>query len=295
MPKVVKSKNRFYVSIPQEVADSLSIKEGEELDVFKKDSTSFLVSKKGVVQPSAGVVVVGAGVGATELSERELELLRKLDTMRYNERTKEKVDSILNVGERAVLSRLMERKFVTLYRKDPKEQYKYGIAKSIYEKFLMGKRVQRAPEPIQTPKPQPAPIIIAQPAAPARKLDRNAVKRWEERSESGYIEDLETKGYVVLKNEADAASASAALEDSIKQGLVIGTRAFDKRFYIGLRGFINKNGPKIMKVLERGKSISAEDIASEVGIDVDAVKTILYILAEKGDITEVRREIFRIA
>ena len=76
---------------------------------------------------------------------------------------------------------------------------------------------------------------------------------------------------------------------------MIGTRAFDKKFYIGLRGFINKNGPKIMRVLERGKSVSAEEIAAEVGIDEDAVKTILYILAEKGDVTEVRREIFRIA
>jgi hypothetical protein len=121
------------------------------------------------------------------------------------------------------------------------------------------------------------------------------VKKWEETVEGGYIEDLETKGYVVLKNEAEAASASAALEDSIRQGLVIGTRAFDKRFYIGLRGFINRNGPKIIKVLERGKSVSADDIAAEVGIDVDAVKTILYILAEKGDVTEVRREVFRIA
>ena len=192
----------------------------------------------------------------------------------------------------------MERKFVTLYRKDPKELYKYGIAKSIYEKFLMGKRVQqqRAPEqPVQAPKPQPPPQIIIQPSTPARKLDKAAVKKWEVTVEGGYIEDLETKGYVVLKNEAEAASASAALEDSIRQGLVIGTRAFDKRFYIGLRGFINKNGPKIMKVLERGKSVSADDIAAEVGIEPDAVKTILYILAEKGDITEVRREIFRIA
>jgi transcription initiation factor IIE alpha subunit len=290
----VKSKNKFYVHIPPEVAESLAIKEGEELDVSKRDSTSFVVSKKGVVQPAA-TIVVGAGVGAVELNGAELELLKKLDTMRYNERTKEKVDAILTVGERAILSKLMERKFVTLYRKDPKDQYKYGIAKSIYERFLMGKRVlQKAAEPAPAPRTQPAPAPVQQ-MAPPRKLDKAAVKRWEQNVEGGYIEDLETKGYVVLKNEAEAASASAALEDSIKQGLVIGTRAFDKRFYIGLRGFINKNGPKIMKVLERGKSVDAETIAAEVGIDVDAVKTILYILAEKGDVTEVRREIFRMA
>ena len=287
MPKVKKSNNKFYVLIPPDIVTAIGIVEGEELEFSKSGSTGFMVSKKGAIPATI--------TGGSELNERELDLLKKLDTMRYNERTKERVDSILSAAEKVVLSKLLERKFVTLYRKDPKEQYKYGIAKSIYEKFLMGKRnVQAAPEaPAAQSRPQPPPVM--QPRAPERKLDRAAVKRWEERSEASYIEDLETKGYVVLKNEADASSASAALEDSIRQGLVIGTRAFDKKFYIGLRGFINKNGPKIMRVLERGKSVSAEEIAVEVGIDADAVKTILYILAEKGDITEVRREIFRIA
>ncbi len=287
MPKVKKSNNKFYVLIPPDIVSAIGIVEGEELEFSRSGNAGFMVSKKGARPATI--------TGGSEINDRELDLLRKLDTMRYNERTKEKVDSILNAAEKIVLSRLIERKYVTLYRKDPKEQYKYGIAKSIYEKFLMGKRnVQAAPEAqVAQSRPQSAPAM--QPRAPERKLDRAAVKRWEERSEASYIEDLETKGYVVLKNEADASSASAALEDSIRQGLVIGTRAFDKKFYIGLRGFINKNGPKIMRVLERGKSVSADEIAAEVGIDADAVKTILYILAEKGDITEVRREIFRIA
>jgi bifunctional DNA-binding transcriptional regulator/antitoxin component of YhaV-PrlF toxin-antitoxin module len=292
MPKVVKSKNKFYVLIPQEIVDSIGIKEGEELELSRRDGTSFVVARKGAAQVS-GSVIVGAGGRAVVLSEKELDLLRKLDTMRYNERTKEKVESMLNAAEKATLSKLMEKRYVTLYRKDPKEQYKYGIAKGIYQEFLFGKRVKAVEQAPPAPKPQPAATVQQKPAV--RKLDREAVKKWEERSESSYIEDLETKGYVVLRNEADAASASAALEDSIKQGLVIGTRAFDKRFYIGLRGFINKNGPKIMRVLERGKSVSADEIAAEVGIDVDAVKTIIYILAEKGDVTEVRREVFRIA
>ena len=295
MPKVKKSNNKFYVLIPAEIVDSLGIKEGEELEFSKKDGSSFVVARKGADQVS-GSVIVGAGAGAVEMSEKELDLLRKLDTMRYNERTKEKVESMLNAGEKSTLSKMMEKRFVTLYRKDQKEPYKYGISKGIYEKFLFGKRVQKAtPAAEAQPTAKQRPEAAAQQKPAVRKLDREAVKRWEERSESGYIEDLETKGYVVLRNEADAASASAALEDSIKQGLVIGTRAFDKKFYIGLRGFINKNGPKIMRVLEKGKSVSAEEIGAEIGLDADAVKTILYILAEKGDVTEVRREVFRLA
>jgi predicted transcriptional regulator len=290
VPKVKKSNNKFYVLIPGEIVESLGLKENEELDFMKRDAASFTVSRKGA---PAVVTKVGAGSGAVELSDRELDILWKLDEMRYNERTREKVDSILGPAEKTVLARLVERRFVTLYRKDPKEQYKYGISKNIYDRFLLGKRAAKA---APQPKPQQvAPSPQRQDRQPERKLDRAAVKRWEEKSEAGYMEDLETKGYVVLKNEADAASASAGLEDSIRQGLVIGTRAFDKKFYIGLRGFINKNGPKIMRVLERGKSMTADEIASDVGIDVDGVKTVIYILAEKGDVTEIRREVFRIA
>lgn len=291
MPKVKKSNNKFYVLIPQEIVESLGIKENDELEFLKRDAASFTVSRKGA---PVAVTKVGAGSGAVELSDRELDILWKLDEMRYNERTREKVDSVLGPAEKTVLARLVERRFVTLYRKDPKEQYKYGISKNIYDRFLLGKRAAKA---VPQPKPpQQAPAAPQrQEKPPERKLDRNAVKKWEARSDAGYMEELETKGYVVLRNEADAASASAGLEDSIRQGLVIGTRAFDKRFYIGLRGFINKNGPKIMRVLERGKSVTAEEIASEVGIEPDGVKTVLYILAEKGDVTEVRREVFRIA
>ncbi|MDE1865473.1 MAG: hypothetical protein KGH94_02445 [Candidatus Micrarchaeota archaeon] len=288
MPKVKKSNNKLYVLIPQEIADSMGIKENDELDFMKRDGASFIVSRKGA--PS-GMNRVGAGTGAVEISDRELGILWKLDAMRYNERTRERVDSALNPAEKAVLARLLERKFVTLYRKDPKEQYKYGISKNIYDRFLFGKRAAKAgvqPEPVQQ-KPQ------QRQDKPERKLDKEAVKKWEQRSDNGVMEELETKGYVVLTNEADAASASAALEDSIRQGLVIGTRAFDKKFYIGLRGFINKNGPKIMRVLERGKSVGADEIAKEVGIDADAVKTVLYVLSENGDVTEVRREVFRLA
>ncbi len=287
MPKVKKSNNKFYVLIPPEMVDSLGIKEGEELVFEKRDASSFVVAKKGAVPEGAG-----------ELSERELEILRKLDTMRYSERTKEKVDPMLTAAEKVVLAKMVEKKVVTLFRKDPKEPYKYGISKGIYDKFLFGKRMPKAAGAAQPERQAAAP---ARPAAevqqrqPERKLDREAVKKWEQKSESGYIEELETKGYVVLRNEADAASASAAREDSIRQGLVIGTRAFDKKFYIGLRGFINKNGPKIMRVLEKGKSITAEEIGAEIGIEADAVKTILYILAEKGDVAEVRRDVFRIA
>jgi len=87
---------------------------------------------------------------------------------------------------------------------------------------------------------------------------------------------------------------SGALEDSIRHGLILGTRAFNKKFYIGLRGYINKNASKILKLIDQ-KSMSIPDIASETGVDEDGVRTILYVLSESGDVTEVRKDVFRVA
>jgi antitoxin component of MazEF toxin-antitoxin module len=290
MPKVKKSNNSLFVAIPPSMAAELSIKEGDDLDFIKQSDRSFVVAKKAdllkllegqLERPEQGSQRVSYS-RAQQIGESELELLKKLDTLRYNERTKEKVDSMLDADEKALLRALVERKFVGLFRKEAKEPYRYSIAKAVYDKFLYRKGKIDAAQP-QSSEPKPRP------------LNRAAAKRWDEPSgPADYMAELETNGYIVLKSEADAASASAALEDSIKHGLVVGTRAFDKKFYIGLKGFINRNAPKIMKALD-GRSAKADEIADELHMNYDGVKTVLSILAESGDVTEVRRDIFRLA
>jgi hypothetical protein len=109
-----------------------------------------------------------------------------------------------------------------------------------------------------------------------------------------YVSLLESKGYIVLKSEAEAASASAAMEESIRQGLVLGTRGFDKKFYIALRDFISRNTPKLLKSIEK-RSMGIEDIAKETGIDEEGARAVLNILAESGEVTEVRKDVFRSA
>lgn len=304
MPRVGKSKDKFFVSLPPAMVAELSIKEGDEVEFLKHSDTSFIVAKKSDVvkllehEVKASPMPIDK-MPAPALDASDIDLLMKLDTFRYSERTKEKVNAMLSQEQKATLSSLMERKVVQLYSKDPKDEFRYSIPKYIYDKFLYGKRASSKTEPVPTVEPA---RIVAQTTArqpmqaqtPVKKLDKMAIKKWEEKGDEGYITELENKGYLVLKNEAEAASTSAALEDSIKQGLVLGTRAFDKKFYICLRGFINRNAPKIMKIIEE-RSVGADEIAAQTSLDVDAVKSVLYILAEKGDVTEVRREIFRAA
>lgn len=297
MPKVNKFNNRLYVSIPQSIAEAFGIGEGDELEFFERDDNTIILAKKNVllgllegrkVQREARILP-RAPYNPRVPTERELTLLKKLDTLKYAERTKEKVSAMVNADERALLESMLTKRFLTLYRKNQGEPYKYGISKSIYDGFLYRKRMQQGAPAGAQPQQR-----TSQRPAERRGIGNEARMRWSAPIEtSDYINELERAGYVVIKSEADATAASSALEENIREGLVVGTRAFDKKFYIGLRGFISRNAPKVVKALG-GKSVGIESLSSELGMEEDAVKTILYILAESGDITEVRKDVFRV-
>lgn len=313
MSRVYKLNNKLVINIPFDVAESLGIREGDDLDFFQYSGKSFLLAKKSDIAELLTKLKAGQQAQPSQTEESslldplELALLKKLDTIRYGERTKDKIEGMLSAEEKQTLQKLVRRKFVTLFKKANENEFKYGIERGIYNKFLYGKRTYPG-------KPQSAPAgrqqaAAAAPAArqpyqdnrrqqyPDRQQYGNAARRVQIKVSGGdneQIKKLEEKGYVVLRSEAEATSLSAALEESIRQGLVVGTRAFDKKFYIALRDFVGRNAPKLLKTIER-KSVGIEDIARESEMEEDGARAVLNILAENGDVTEVRRDVFRAA
>ncbi|MEM0149463.1 MAG: hypothetical protein QXW10_01030 [Candidatus Micrarchaeaceae archaeon] len=279
------------VGIPYEVITALRIKEGDEVDFFKYSDVYFLFAKKSDIVKAITSLKTGnghagrqfAGSQTTEatvgLTTAEIALLKKLDTIRYNERTEMNVSGILNDDEKRVLQSLVLKKVVSLFKKD--DIARYGISKNVYDKFLFGKR-----EPTTSAKA----AVSEKP--PVKAAEKTWVAKLKE--QNMYADLLEAKGYIVLSNEAEAAGLSSALEESIRMGLVVGTRAFNKKFYVALKGFVTQNAPAILRLIEK-KSADITAIASGVGLEEDAARTILYLLSESGDVTEVRRDIFKAA
>ena len=270
----------------------LGIKDGDDVDFFKFSGKSFLFAKKNDIvdlltklQTKVPQVPVQQS-GGLAVDAKELAILQKLDTLRYNDRTKDKVNAMLSPDERQTLQSLLKKKFVSLFKKSSEQEFKYGIAKNIYDMFLYGKR--------QKAGAIPQPVMPASSSKPVEPPVRQ--KQWEQKlgGSSANTTLLETKGFVVLQNEVDASSLSAAIEDSIRHGMVLGTRAFNKKFYVATRIFINQNAPKIMGALG-DKSRTVEELAKDTGIEEDGIRAILYIMSESGDVTELRKDIFRVA
>ncbi len=261
----------------------MSIKEGDDVDFLKyNDSTYIFAKKSDLVNALTGNKQAAAATAPSherpreKISAEELEVLKKLDTVRYSNRTKENVRKLLDSRENAILQGLLKRKAVTLFKKEDESEYRYGISKEIYNEFLFGKRGAGKPN-------------IVEP-------EQHATKGWmvKLKEQNKYSEELETNGYLVILTEAEATTLSTLLEESIRLGLVIGTRAFNKKYYVALKSFVAQNANPVLKLIE-GKSIGIADIAKSLKVEEDAARAVLYLLAESGDVTEVRRDVFKAA
>lgn len=280
--KVYKSNNKYIVYLPFDVIKQLGIKDDEEVDFVKFKEGAFLFAKKGDIPrltAPAAPQALRPPIGPSprlDVSPEEIAVLKKLDTFRYTDRTTTNVAKVLSDPEKRLLEGLIKKKSVMLF-KDKKESV-YSISKDVYDRFLMRKKAFM----VGAPEPQ-------KPAAGAKHQFIEYKKLAGIQNEN--IEKLEKEGFIVLSTEAEAAAVSLALEDSVRHGLVLGTRAFNKKFYIILRDFFNDNSGKILKSLKEGPK-SIDELAKATGMDEDAIRAMLYLLAEQGDASERRRDVF---
>ncbi|MGC8567683.1 MAG: AbrB/MazE/SpoVT family DNA-binding domain-containing protein [Candidatus Micrarchaeia archaeon] len=311
MSKVYKTGNKLVVNLPIDVIKTLSLKEGDEIDFFQQSQKYFIVARKDDIAQLLTRMLLQHEVAAEtstggsqtptplekaekgiEITQEQLEVLKKLDTLRYNDRTTEKVENLLNSNEIKILAELEKKGYVIRFKKSSSEAPKYSIAKEVYDKFLyrknanLGKPMQQANNENNKRQEYVNPKYVYN----AQKAQSNSDTR---NIENPYQQILEKEGYVVLNTEEDASALSVALEDSIKHGLVIGTRAFNKKYYIALRSFIDTNAPKLFDLI-KDKSMSVDELASKTGISPEAIRTIMYITAENGEVTEIRRDIFKL-
>ena len=291
MVKIYKKDAKLVVNVPYEVIAALDLKDQDEVDFFKYSGNSFLFAKKadivgiltGRQEPAqeAKQAQPVARFSSEPISDADIAVLKKLDTLRYNDRTEDKVEQLLNDDERRILQRLIKRKAVSLFTSTKSRIPLYGISKNVYDTYLLRKKTD-----VKT---------VAQPAQQTQQVRTyaGASAARTEALEDPKVKELEEKGFIVVPTEAEAATVSLALEDSIRHGTVLGTRSFNKKFYIVMRTFLERHSSRIVKALRSGGS-RVGDVAGELSLDEEAVRGILYLLAENGDVSEKRRDVFEL-
>lgn len=278
MVKVYSTKGKLIVYLPYDVVKELKLQGNEEVEFIRQGNAFIFAKKSDAAQLPASAREAAQQrpkeVPKGELSYDELTVLKKLDTIRYTNRTEENVGKVLSQDEKEILRRLIAKRHVSTYKKDKNTPVLYGISKDIYNRFLMRKKGE-------PPVPQPKQVTFHLKRKPGSPENEN-------------INKLEENGFVVLGTEAEAATLSLALEESIRLGMVLGTRAFNKKFYILLRAFIERNSGSIINRLKEGPK-RVPELSGSLGLDEEGVRGILYMLAEAGDVSEKRRDLFALA
>jgi bifunctional DNA-binding transcriptional regulator/antitoxin component of YhaV-PrlF toxin-antitoxin module len=293
---VYKQNGRLTITLPPELVRLLDIKDGDDVDFLRYSDRSYIFAKTKdlLARISTGPAAAHGPQEAAPVQQRpapslsveELALLKKLDRVKYDQRTSSKVNATLSDQERKVLQRLIDRRVIALMRKGTSQDFAYSISKDVYNRYLYGKRGMEADKELE--------MLSQHSQQPVPKKPVPGPKTWEMAlsSKEENVKQLESEGFIVLSTEAEATELASAIEESIHQGQVVGQRAFkNRKFYVALRSYVNKISPRVLKVLS-DKRMSVAEIAAATDTPEDGVRAVLYILADSGDVIEKKSDIF---
>ncbi len=258
--KVEKKGNDLVLVIPRELAGRFS--EGEEVATFELSPTMVLLVKRGALDELAARFTAPAAPArpaAPSFSDEEIELLRKLESFKFEERIPYNVHKGLGEKERKLLESLVKRGVVTVFKGG--KYAKTGVYNIPSQYYSLVKKEGAAPA---TPGPT--------------------------RGETG-IAHLEKYGYVVIESEGEAKQLSLSLEKRIKSGEIMGTRGFDKTFYVATRTFYNELAEKVRALLRAGDK-SIDELSWKLGVRNDMARVALELMNQEGEVIEKKKGVY---
>ena len=267
MSKLVRLRQGLAAIIPEELSKKLGLEQGQEVVVKESKFGLFInpiIGKEG----EKPIVPV--------FSKEEIELINKLLSMKFSDRTPESVNKQLNPSEKKILSSLIEKKAVNLFKSPKYKEGVYNIRDKIYG---MIKDIEKQGKEKDVK------------AIPEKKTEKVARIGDAEETEKDPMKRLEKHGYAVIEYESEARRVSEEISSKGRKREIIGIRGFDKRYYVLKSSFFIRNQPKIKNVLKEGKK-SLDQISSETGLDKQACTGILALMNDNGDVIEKRKGVF---
>ena len=231
------------------------------------------------------------------LSPDENSVIRKLLTIRFEERTVPHVAKKITTAEKKVLEQLVARRLIEVFKNAKYKEGVYNISQKVYsavaspanfeaDKYAPAglspdtekRTVQSAPAPRISYQTAPAYSSSSSPQSSAKSL----------RPPINSAEHLAKFGYMVLNTEDEAKTVMVQIQPMLKNDDVRGIRGFDKRYYVLKRSFLHQYAGLVLAQLDSGPAV-AEKIAAALNLDTDAVSVILMIMADEGEVIEKRK------
>ncbi len=241
-------------------------------------------AEKEKIQPAA-VSKKSAGAAASRspavlLSPEETSMVRKLLTIRFEERTVPQVAKKINAAEKKTLDALVARRLIEVFKSAKYKEGVYNISQRVYEAvsppIVISSKKTEQPASESAAKTAVASVPLAYPSSSSGMPPINSA------------DHLAKFGYMVLNTETEAKMAMMQIAPMLKSDDVRGIRGFDKRYYVLRRSFLHQYAGLVLAQLDAGPA-TAEKIASALGLPGEAVSVILMIMADEGEVIEKRR------
>lgn len=252
----IKIDKNLLALLPQQLKNSLALREGDELEFSEAAAGVWILTRKGIEEAvKAFLEKEKSKAEKGVLSEKELALLAKLDSVRFERRIPGVVNKTLTVAERKTLECLLKKQFVTIYREGKyAKNGVYNIPREVY--------------------------------AELKKAEKSE-KKTEAKDMYSFFEQ---NGYVVVEGEEDAKSFSSKLEEQIKAREILGARGFDRKYYVMNKKMYDSLVEKVRKAVEEGSG--AREVAECLKISEELAKTILELMKEEGEAIEKQKGVF---
>lgn len=250
--KVIKKQERSFVELPA------SFSSFDEVEIFELRDGFFLISI-----PLEEVNGAKPGEKHTDRpSNDEIVILKKLSSIKFNERTPENVDKLFNSQEKQLLERVLKKGFASLFKGRKYKNGVYSIPENVYP-LLRGEKIEQKEKP----------------KAEKKESNQDPIKS-----------ALRKNGYVIIKDQGEAKMLSERLKGEMKSKSIIGIKGFDDVFYLVTKEFIENKGSIVLEFLV--KEADVKTIATNCKMETDEVHALLNHLAESGDIIEKKKGLY---
>ncbi len=259
-------KGKIYSEIPEEVAETLEIKPGEDLQFKNPYKDTIILTPKQTEEEKSK-----KDEDKKELGPIELETLQKIGKIKHWERTPENIKKKLNKKEEEKYEEMTEENILFEYTKEGEKRI--GIERE-YFPLATGKKEENEEDPNKQSKNK-------------EKIKKTSKKQ------KNLLEQLEEKKHLVVKDEEKAREFQKTLRKKEMGEDVKGVRDFNKKYYIIKEDELRKIEEEIEEkdILEEEKSI--EKTAEKIGRSKTMTKAALVILREEGKVVEKGKDIYQ--
>ena len=257
--RVLRKQEKAYIELPSDMAGY------DALELFMLKEGYYLIS----VPLGANAPQPMQGEAKGRVSDAEIAVMKKLLSIRFENRTPEYVGKALSETEMGILQGLEQKGMVNVFRGTKYKDGVYNISDHIYP--LLQKGQAQGAKGAAEEKPQAQAERSAPPVSPTGAM-------------------LHSQGFIIIQDKREAMMLSESLGPQMKTGAVVGVKGFDGKFYVVTREYYSKARALIEALLK--DQMDAPSVASAAKLDPEGCLAVLRLMAENGDIIEKKKGVF---